>query len=407
MKRLLIATAVIFSLASLAPAAINVGDSPKLAFQSVDGQQVSLEGLKGKLVIVDFWATWCGPCMAEADHMVRLKNDYEPKGVRIIGISLDSSRAKMIDVCRDQGFTWPQYFDGKVWQNAISTEWGVRGIPATFIISPDGVVLWKGHPASIDRPLEQFLKSHPPRLLDPKQMAEATATLDKVEKLISGGEVSAAIKSFGKIPADARADSTLGPRIETIMKQLEDHASQSISDAEKLIEEKKFGEAVIKLRDVGRLTGLPAAEAASKRAKEVLAMPEAKAQIEAAERAEKEKERSARADEALAAARKTQEAKRDEQAYNQFKAIVTAFPNTPAGAAAGEEVKKYEKDPQFVKRVLNVANESKATSLLNLAANYKAAGRTELAKEKYQAVLDQYPGTNAAEEATTELKNRK
>jgi tetratricopeptide (TPR) repeat protein len=344
--------------------------------------------------------------MAEAEHMVALNREYEPRGVRIVGISLDSSKAKMMEVCREKGFSWPQYFDGKVWENAISTEWGVTGIPILFLISPDGAVLWKGN-GGVEKELEKFLKSHPPRLLDAKQMAEAGATLDKVEKMISGGEFSAAIKSFGQIPGDARGDSKLGPRIEGIMKQLEEHASKSLEEAEKLIDEKKFGEAVMKLRDVGRLTGLPAAEEASKRAKLVLAMPEAKAQIEAAERAEREKDRAARADEALAVARKSQEAKKDEHAYNQYKAIVSAFANTPAAAAAKEQVKKYEQDAEFVKRVVSVGNENRARSVLNLAANYKEAGRMEQAKEKYQAVIDQYPGTKAAEEAKKELNSLK
>jgi tetratricopeptide (TPR) repeat protein len=307
-------------------------------------------------------------------------------------------------VCQEKGFTWPQFFVNR--QQPVAQEWGVSGIPMLFLISPDGEVLWKGH-GGVEKALEKFIKTHPPRLLDPKQMAEAAATLDKVEKLISGGEYSNAIKSFGKIPADARAEATLGPRIDAIMKQLEEHASKSLEEAEKLIDEKKFGEAVIKLRDIAKLTGLPAADEASKRAKAVLAMPEAKAQIEAAERAEREKDRASRADEALAAARKSQEAKKDEQAYNQYRAIVSAFANTPAAGAASEEVKKYEQDPEFVKRVVSVGNETRARSVLNLAANYKSAGRTEQAKEKYQAVIDQYPGTKAAEEAKKELKTLK
>src|SRR6185295_16120540 len=134
---------------------------------------------------------------------------------------------QMIKTAKENGFTWPQYFDGKVWQNAIATEWGVRSIPATFIIGPEGDVLWKGHPAGIDKPLEQLLKAHPPRMLDGKQMAEATAALDKAELLVRSGEFAAAIKSFGKIPADAKSDSQLGPRVEEMMKQLEGHASKT------------------------------------------------------------------------------------------------------------------------------------------------------------------------------------
>jgi len=72
-----------------ASAAVSVGDKPVLQFNSANGGgQVSLEKYKGKIIIVDFWATWCGPCMAEADHMVQVNNTYAPQGLQFIGISL-------------------------------------------------------------------------------------------------------------------------------------------------------------------------------------------------------------------------------------------------------------------------------------------------------------------------------
>jgi thiol-disulfide isomerase/thioredoxin len=405
MKRLLLVLSFLLSLPSLSHAVVEVGDKPDLSFQAVDGTPISLAALRGKIVVVDFWATWCGPCMAEADHMVRLKDDYQPKGVRILGISLDQSKDKMIKTAADLGFTWPQYFDGKVWQNKISTEWGVRGIPATFIIGPDGDVLWKGHPAGIDAPLAKILKEHPPRLLDPKSLADATVALDKTELSIKSGDYSAAIKSFGKLPADAKSESTLAPRIESIQKQLEEYSSKAMDDAEKLIDQKEFAQAITRLRDIARLTGLPAAAEAGKRMNAVLAMPEAKAQIETADRAEKDKERASRAADALTAAQKLQAAKKDDQAYTQFKSIVSAFANTPAAAAAAEEVAKYEKDPEFVKRSTGAAVDSKAKAALSMAGSYKAAGKTDLARQKYQSVIDQFPNTPYAESAKKELKD--
>ena len=125
-------------------AAVNVGDQPKLEFKSADGTPVSLDQLKGKMVVVDFWATWCGPCMAEAGHMVELNSKYAPQGLQIIGISLDQDKTKMASTAKEKGFVWPQYFDGLVWQNKLAGEWGVHGIPQTFLIGPEGKVLWKG-----------------------------------------------------------------------------------------------------------------------------------------------------------------------------------------------------------------------------------------------------------------------
>src|ERR1051325_2610102 len=129
MKKVLLALAVLFCIAPASLAIVNLGDKPVLTFHAVDGTPISLDKLRGKIVVVDFWATWCGPCMAEADHMVSLKDQYESKGVQIVGISLDQNKSQMIKTAKEKGFAWPQYFDGKVWQNEIATEWGVRGIP--------------------------------------------------------------------------------------------------------------------------------------------------------------------------------------------------------------------------------------------------------------------------------------
>jgi thiol-disulfide isomerase/thioredoxin len=139
----------------------SVGDKPQLKFTATDGTKVDLDALKGKVVIVDFWATWCGPCMAEAPHMVELNDTYRPQGLQIIGISLDEDEGRMTTTAKQLGFDWPQYFDGKVWGNALLRKWGVDSIPRTFIIGPDGKIAWTGHPAQIDQPLKDAFAKLP------------------------------------------------------------------------------------------------------------------------------------------------------------------------------------------------------------------------------------------------------
>ena len=118
-----------------------IGEAPKpIEVTGFDGKPISLDKLKGKVVLIDFWATWCGPCVAELPNVIATYKKFHDQGFEVVGISLDDDEGKLKDFLASHDMPWPQFFDGKGWKNEIGVAYGVQSIPKTYLLGPDGKV---------------------------------------------------------------------------------------------------------------------------------------------------------------------------------------------------------------------------------------------------------------------------
>ena len=109
------------------------------------GIPVSLSQFRGKYVLVDFWASWCGPCRAENPNVVKVFNQFREKGFTVLGVSLDRPNAKdkWLKAIHDDGLAWTQVSDLKFWDNEVAKLYGIRAIPQNFLIDPEGKIIAK------------------------------------------------------------------------------------------------------------------------------------------------------------------------------------------------------------------------------------------------------------------------
>jgi thiol-disulfide isomerase/thioredoxin len=107
----------------------------------LDKNEVSLSDFQGKIVVLNFWATWCPPCRDEIPDFIEVNNLYKDKDVQIIGVSIDTDMKALEDFVEEFGINYPTWVDGTI--DHVGPEWGIRAIPTTFILDKNGEVMFK------------------------------------------------------------------------------------------------------------------------------------------------------------------------------------------------------------------------------------------------------------------------
>lgn len=112
-----------------------------IALPSVSGDTIKLSSLKGKVVLLDFWASWCLPCRATNKNLVKLYQKYKDKGFEIFGVSVDDEKAKWTSAIKKDKISWIQVNDNTGWQSKILERWDIGAIPTSFLIDKEGKLL--------------------------------------------------------------------------------------------------------------------------------------------------------------------------------------------------------------------------------------------------------------------------
>ena len=127
-----------------------IGKPVAIRFLATDGSTVDTQALHGKVVLVDFWASWCPDCIREMPSVRKAYQKYRDKGLIIVGVSLDTDEQALANFVAKKLMTWPQYCDGKGWESELALKFGVRAIPEMWLINQEGTLV------STEVPVEQL-----------------------------------------------------------------------------------------------------------------------------------------------------------------------------------------------------------------------------------------------------------
>lgn len=141
-----------------------IGKPFELEFNdAISGKRMTMKDLRGKVVVIDFWATWCGPCVGEMPNMKKLYQKYHDQGVEFIGVSLDVAEKEgglkdLKEFVSKNEIAWPQYYQGNGWESEFSVKWGITSIPTMFVVDSSGVVRSTTARGRLDEILPDLIK---------------------------------------------------------------------------------------------------------------------------------------------------------------------------------------------------------------------------------------------------------
>ncbi len=132
---------------------------PDFSATDLDGKPISLQQYRGKVILLDFWAVWCGPCISEMPNVKRVYNTYKDQGFDIIGVSLDTDKTRLRNYLKKNDIPWRQIFSGQKWKSPLARKYYIHSIPAPWLIARDGTLISrKARGAKLEQLVVEALK---------------------------------------------------------------------------------------------------------------------------------------------------------------------------------------------------------------------------------------------------------
>ncbi len=188
-------------------AAVDVGDSPNIELTTVNGLKIDKQYYEGKLVIIDFWASWCSSCVDTIPHMKKLHTEHSSQNIKFLGVNSDRSKETLLKFVADKELNWLQYYDP---ERTLGNLWGIPGLPTVFLLSPRGKVLWTGNPAQLDWELAKAMKEYFQKgeMLDKLKKNTAQALID-ADTAFQDGDYGQMLRAFSKMDSGAVEDKEI------------------------------------------------------------------------------------------------------------------------------------------------------------------------------------------------------
>jgi thiol-disulfide isomerase/thioredoxin len=348
---------------------------------------LTLKALQGKIVVVEFWATWCPPCRQSIPHLITLSKKYGPQGVVFVSLS-NEPQDKVEPFAKEMGMTYAVGGGSNT-----GAAYGVTGIPTAFLVDTAGTVVGVGHPMDpgFVAAIELQLKRTPPKIMSPQDKALAKVLLDKAEETIKSGELAVAAGALAKMPS--LDDFVLRERAESVRKAMAEAVTARMAEADKLIEAKDYYKASRILTQIaGQGAGSPEAAKAQARLKELTDNEAARAAIEQGKREDQSAE-------LLAELEKSGPSKSTAEMLAALDDLATRFADTKGGKAAADKAKSMRADPELMKKMTQASADKDCKGWLALARNFIKAGLKDKAKSYLDMVIQKYPDTDYAKEA--------